>query len=135
MTETISAAQYRQTKPKKLTKQKFNNTPCVVDGIRFASKKEGARYIVLRDQQIRGEISHLELQPRFKLFGRNGPVLIKSAGFPKGRQATYVADFAYFCPLRDKRVVEDTKGMRTPVFILKKAMCEENYPAVEIVEI
>lgn len=132
MTETISAAQYRQTKPKKLTKQKFNNTPCIVDGIRFASKKEGARYIVLRDRQTKGEISHLEVQPSFKLTVKGEPLRYDS-----GRQATYLADFAYFSPTENKRIVEDVKSpaTRTPVYKLKKALVQAIFPAVKIVEI
>lgn len=114
---------------------KYRNIATEIDGLRFASKKEAKRYSELKLLERAGEISHLEIQPKFKLYGRNGPILVKSKGFPKGRHATYVADFAYFCPERDKRVVEDVKGVRTPLYIFKKACVEENYPAVEIIEI
>lgn len=99
------------------------------------STKEGNRYLELKLLERAGEISHLELQPKFKLFGRNGPVLVRSKGFPNGRHATYIADFAYFCSKRNKRVVEDVKGMRTAIFILKKAITEDCYPGIEIVEL
>lgn len=114
---------------------KYRNKKVVIDGITFMSTKEGNRYLELKLLERAGEISHLELQPKFKLFGRNGPILIKSKGFPNGRHATYIADFAYFCPRRDKRISEDCKGYRTAVFILKKAIVEACYPGVEIVEI
>lgn len=115
---------------------KYKAQPVTIDGIRFASKKEANRYCELRLLLKAGEISNLEIQPRFKLFGMSGaPVLIKSKGYPNGRHATWVGDFAYFCTYREKRICEDVKGVRTPVFILKKAIVLACYPGLEIVEI
>lgn len=105
---------------------KYNAKPMSVDGIRFASKKEGERYIHLKIRESRGEISRLELQPAFPLVINDRPVLMRSAGFPNGRKAKYVADFSYLegdgvC------VVEDVKGMDTPVSRLKRALVEAIY--------
>jgi len=111
---------------------KYRAKPTEVDGHLFASKKEAKRYCELKLLQKAGEISHLEIQPKFKLLVNGRPLKYES-----GREATYVADFAYFDPSREKRVVEDVKSpaTRTPVYRLKKLLVEAIYPAVKIVEI
>lgn len=83
----------------------------VVDGIKFASKAEAARYGELKLMQRAGEISDLKVQPRF-------PLVVNGI-----QVAAYVADFRYL----DKRraiVVEDVKSpvSRTPVYMLKKKL-------------
>lgn len=114
-------------------RNKYRAQPTIVDGIRFASKREARRYADLKLLERAGEISHLELQPAFKLAIDGRPVLIRSEGYPNGRQAKYVADFAYWDG--EKRVVEDSKGVRTPEFKLKKAIVEAMFPAVKIMEV
>ncbi|PDT15972.1 hypothetical protein CO670_15415 [Rhizobium sp. J15] len=120
------------SKPKR---SKFRNEPVVIDGIRFDSKKEGNRWLELKALERAGEISHLVRQPKFYLFGSKGPVLMKSARYPNGRRATWRGDFAYFCSRRNKRICEDVKGMRTDMYLLKKASVLACYPGLEIVEI
>ena len=54
---------------------KYRNKKVIVDGKEFDSKKEGDRYKKLRLLERAGEISDLELQPRFLLqdkFKKNG---------------------------------------------------------------
>lgn len=135
MSERLTSKQYLQqtAKPKR---NKYGAKRTVVDGILFDSKAEAARYGYLKARQEKGEISHLERQPKFKLYGKDGaPVLIKSARYPRGRHAVWRGDFAYFCPVRNKRVCEDVKGVRTQVYILKRAIVEACYPGLLIVEI
>lgn len=88
---------------------KYRAKPQVVDGIRFASKKEAARYGTLKLLQQAKVISSLELQPKF---------LLTVNGF---NICTYIADFSYFDE-RGERVIEDAKGMKTPVYRLKKKL-------------
>ncbi|MEQ8450637.1 MAG: DUF1064 domain-containing protein [Nitratireductor sp.] len=114
-------------------RNKYGATKTTVDGITFASKREANRYCELRLLQKAGEITHLELQPAFKLAIDGRPVLIRSRGFPNGRQVKYIADFAYWDG--EKRVVEDAKGFRTDAYKLKKAIVEAMYPGLRIVEI
>lgn len=116
-------------------RSKYRNVKVTIDGITFASGKEADRYLVLKARQAAGEISHLELQPKFYLYGSNGPVLMQSARYPNGRRATWSGDFAYFCSKRNKRICEDVKGMRTDMYLLKKAIVIACYPGLEIVEI
>jgi len=90
-------------------RSKYNNVKTVIDGITFASMKEARRYSVLSLLQKTGEISNLRLQVPFKIVV-NG-ILI----------CTYKADFVYND--RDgKQIIEDTKGMRTQVYNLKKKL-------------
>jgi hypothetical protein len=70
-----------------------------INGIVFASKREARRYAVLKQQEKAGIITHLELQPAFKVT-INGHLY-----------CTYKADFAYF---RDgERIIEDCKSSGT----------------------
>ena len=46
---------------------KYYNQKITIDGHEFPSKKEGNRYLELKLLQKAGEISNLELQPRFLL--------------------------------------------------------------------
>jgi Protein of unknown function (DUF1064) len=102
-------------------RNKYGAVPTIVDGIRFASKLEAARYAQLRQMQSVGLIRNLELQPRF-------PCVVNSV-----KVCDYVADFAYF---RDNtRVIEDVKGVQTDVFKLKWKLVEALYHVrIEIVK-
>lgn len=99
---------------------KFNAKKTVVDGIKFDSKAEARRYMVLRGMEERGEIKYLQLQPEFELQPRytspDGHVV---------RALKYRADFSY---MEDgKFVVEDVKGIKTQVYKLKKKLFEYKY--------
>ena len=95
-----------------VTRRKYRNTPTVVDGIRFDSKREAKRWGELRALERDGLISQLKRQVRFRI-EVNG-VLI----------CVYVADFVYFDgprepPWEPPNVVEDAKGVRTREYKLK----------------
>ncbi len=100
---------------------KYRAKPTVIDGIRFASKGEARRYVELRTLEKAGVISHLELQPAYKLYCGLEPVKYDS-----GRQAKYIADFRYM-DIERGLVVEDFKGMDTAVSKLKRAMVRAHY--------
>ena len=126
----MSAAEYREvTKAGKPSK--YGNKKVRIGGYVFDSKKEANRYLHLKARLDAGEISHLEIQPVFKLCGRDGQPL----RYDSGRQPKYIADFSYFDG--QKRVVEDVKSpaTRTPQYKLKKAIVQSMYPAVRIVEV
>lgn len=128
MTERMSAKQFKAEKLADSKPAKYRNKKVQLGGLRFDSKREAARYQVLKAREAAGEISHLELQPRFKLRCGDRPVT-----FDSGRQAVYVADFAYFDG--EKRIVEDAKGFRTPEYKLKRAIVHAMHPAVKIIEV
>lgn len=94
---------------------KYGNKITLRDGIKFRSAGEANRYLELKLMQQVGEISELKLQVKHKL-EVNGIVV-----------GTYTSDFEY---IEDGQwVVEDFKGARTALFILKwntlKAMHRE----------
>jgi hypothetical protein len=94
---------------------KYRAIKTTVDGIRFDSKGEARRYGELRLMERAGVISKLTLQPRFLL----QEAFTDSEG-KRHRKIEYVADFEYMEDGRD--VVEDFKGVETPVFKLKRKM-------------
>lgn len=110
--------------------RKYRNVPTEVDGIRFASKAEAARYGELKLLEKAGEIRGLKLQPRF----------IVVDGYNNGegkriRPASYIADFQY---IEDgKTIVEDVKSpaSKTPLYLLKKKLFEQRYHPLVIREI
>ena len=89
---------------------KYNARPTVVDNIRFASKKEAARYCDLKLLQKAGEISELELQPKYKIIVFDRLI------------CSYIADFRYRDCVSDELVVEDVKGVKTPAYRLKNKL-------------
>jgi len=104
-------------------KNKYRNVKVEVDGIKFHSIKESNRYIELQLMQRAGVISGLELQPRFDIIVEGIFICF------------YKADFRYFDNEKNGAVrVEDVKGMRTPVYRLKKKLVEALY-GIEIIEI
>ena len=100
----------------------------VVDGIKFASRREARRYRELKILSDAGLITELELQPKFKLGPDEAPYLIRSAGYPNGRRAVYLADFRY--RHEGELVIEDVKGVDTPLSRLKRAIVEAQYSVV-----
>ena len=102
-------------------RSKYKAVKTEVDGIVFDSKREAARYMELRLLERAGKISHLELQPAFecRIDGK--------------KICTYKADFKYFTA--KECVVEDVKGVKTPVYRLKKKLVEALYPGVKIQEV
>lgn len=75
---------------------------------------EAARYGVLKTCQRNGIISNLRLQVPYELHAANGKTICK-----------YIADFVY--TEHGKEVVEDVKGMKTPVYNLKKKWMKAEY--------
>ena len=85
----------------------------------FDSKKEFERYMELLLMEKAGEIRHLQTQVGFELHVNDIAI---------GR---YVADFLYYENMR--KVVEDCKGVLTPVYRLKKKLMLAIY-GIEIKE-
>lgn len=103
---------------------KYGAKATTVDGIRFASLKESRRYLELKLLERAGEISSLELQPRFPIFARTPDMRMVKV-------AEYRADFRYRL-LSDGypgngSVTEDVKGVRTETYRLKKKLVEAQY--------
>lgn len=91
---------------------KYRAKAAYVHGRRFDSQAEAARYQELLYLGRAGVLDNLELQPQFRLVVRG--VLV----------AVYRADFAYRLCDTGRLVVEDVKGVRTPVYRIKKRLVE-----------
>ena len=103
---------------------KYKNKKTQVDMYVFDSAREAKRYKELKLLERVGEISNLELQPRFILqdsFKKNGRTY---------RKIEYVADFKYI--EKGKIIVEDVKGIQTDVFKIKHKLFEKIYPELEL---
>ena len=110
--------------------QKYNNTKVIVNGIKFDSKKESERYIVLLEHERDGSISDLKLQVKFELIPPIKEKYIehlKTKDKPKERTLqlpiTYTCDFKY---VKDGlSVVQDVKAspkMIPQEFVLKEKL-------------
>lgn len=97
-------------------RNKYGNRKIEYEGKVFDSKREAMRYKELLFLLRAGEIYDLQTQVKFTLIPtqrRNGKVV--------ERECAYYADFVY----RDKngnKVVEDTKGMRTKEYVIKRKL-------------
>ena len=91
---------------------KYHAHKVTVEGITFDSKKEARRWSELKLMESAGIITDLQRQVTFQLLPSQ-----KGDGRTE-RPAKYVADFVY--QENGKTVVEDTKGMKTRDYILKR---------------
>jgi len=95
---------------------KYGAVRTTVDGLTFSSRRESRRYAELVLLLRAGQIRDLVLQPKYAID-------------VSGRHiSTYIADFAYTDLTTGQTVVEDVKGVRTPLFILKKKLVEALHP-------
>jgi hypothetical protein len=105
---------------------KYHSKKVTVGGMSFDSKKEAKRYQELYFLERAGTITDLQRQVKFVLIpAQREPDTIGSrGGVRKGklleRECAYVADFVY---TKDgERIVEDTKGVRTKDYIIKRKL-------------
>jgi len=88
---------------------KYRAKPCVIDGTHFPSQAEGRRYQELRLMEKAGEISELEVHPRYPITINNQKVCIVEL------------DFAYLDQAAQRHYV-DCKGMDTALSKLKRKL-------------
>ncbi len=105
---------------------KYHARPCEVDGYRFDSQAEAARYQELRLLERAGRISDLQVHPRFE-HAPGGKDAWTGKAF---RAVTYEADFSYFDG--DHRIVEDVKGFATAAFGIKRRLFLARHPHCEL---
>jgi hypothetical protein len=113
---------------KKVSKHRSIKT--TIDGIVFASRREGSRYEMLKLLQRAGKVLKFELQPEFVLqpgYRRNGRWV---------RPIKYRADFKIWW--RDGRItIEDVKpasAYRTEKYRIKKKLLLARYSELNFVE-
>lgn len=102
-------------------KNKYSNKKTVINNIKFDSKKEANRYSELLLMEKCKMIKNLQLQPKFLLL--EGYVHEGK----KIRDIHYIADFQYYDNEKKKEIIEDSKGMKTEVYKLKKKIFIKKY--------
>ena len=118
--EQLKAHRGRQLDRKAAKPRKYRNEPVIVDGIRFDSKKEAEHYRGLCLLKRAGVVERIDLQVKHPLTVNGEKV------------GTYIADFVV--QFQDGRIeVQDVKGIRTPVYKLKKRLMKAIY-GIEIIE-
>jgi hypothetical protein len=113
---------------KPVKKNKYRAIKCTIDGHKFDSKKEAKRYLVLKDRLNKNEIYSLSCQRKIDYTG------LDICGEQEVKIFTYIADFCYFDGKKQKWIYEDVKGMKTPVYRLKKKLIEDQH-RIKITEI
>ena len=115
-------------------RNKYQAIKTCVNGINFDSRKEARRYQELLLLQRAGVIQNLRLQEKFLLIPSQYETIEtgecyktgEKKGLPKTKQVcieqavVYVADFVY--EENGKLVVEDTKGIKTTDYIIKRKL-------------
>lgn len=109
---------------------KYRSKKITVDGENFDSKKEFSRYRELILLQRAGKIKELQRQVKYELIPPQYDTIKRysnKTGLPlkdekklAERGVYYIADFVY--KTQDGEVVEDTKGVRTKEYIIKRKL-------------
>lgn len=94
---------------------KYHSRKITRDGMTFDSVKEYRRFCELRLIERSGAIADLQRQVKFELIPSQ-----RIGGKVVERACSYIADFVYI--ENGKKVVEDTKGFRTPDYIIKRKL-------------
>ena len=111
---------------------KYHNKKIMVDNIEFDSAKEAKHYKKLKEQEQAGKIKDLRLQVKYELIPKQVEVKeryskktgkrikddVKTLELP----VYYIADFVYTDVEKNEVVVVDTKGFRTPDYIIKRKL-------------
>jgi hypothetical protein len=104
-----------------LQRNKYRNRKITVNGIIYESQKEYKRHKELMLLERAGQITRLERQVKFELIPSQ-----KIGSKVVERACSYIADFVYMEYDSKKeilcKVVEDTKGFRTPEYIIKRKL-------------
>ena len=110
-------------------KHKYNAQTVEIEGHIFPSQKEANYYCDLKLLLRAGEITKIELQPRFTLEeGRR----LKNGKWLRKRE--YVADFRITYRNGHEQVI-DTKGYRTRVYKRKIKEFKDKYPDIDFKEV
>jgi len=105
---------------------KYGSKKVEINGIVFDSKKEAKRYSELLLLEKAGAIQNLQRQVKYVLIPsqREPDTIGKKGGIHRGKtiekECSYYADFVY--QEAGETVVEDTKGMRTTDYIIKRKL-------------
>ena len=108
---------------------KYNAKPVEINGIRFDSTAEAMRYRELLLMEQAGEIWNLKVHQRYEIV----PPVVFNGRLLKAKY--YEADFTYFDRLTKCTTVEDVKGMRTDLYLIKRNLFLLRYPNLKFIEV
>lgn len=114
-----------------MKKSKYHNKKITVNGETFDSLKEYRRYCELCLLERAGEISELQRQVKYELIPvqREPDTVGVRGGVKQGKviekPCCYIADFVYM--ENGVKVVEDTKGVKTDAYKIKKKLMLKLY--------
>lgn len=94
---------------------KYHSKKITKDGQTFDSVKEYRRFCELSLLARAGKVTDLQRQVKFELIPSQ-----RIGGKVVERACSYVADFVYM--ENGQKVVEDTKGYKTPEYIIKRKL-------------
>ena len=105
----------------KVARSKYHAKRATLDGYKFDSQQEAARYAVLRQQEQAGLISDLKVHPLY-------PLTVQGVTI-----GSYEADFSYRANTapRGVLIVEDVKAIQNPLFRWKRKHFEAEYKGCE----
>lgn len=106
---------------------KFNNKKISItingESVIFDSRLELSRWYILESEQRLGNIGDISIHKKFLL--QEG---FQEKDGAKHRPIFYEADFSYHDLKSNRMIVEDVKGFRTAVYMLKKKLFMKKYP-------
>ena len=114
-------------------RNKYGARKVTKNGLIYDSKKEARRAAFLETLEKAGVIRDLRRQVKFVLIPTQrepdtiGPRGGKKPGKVIERECYYLADFVYTITATGETVIEDTKGVRTKEYIIKRKLMLERF--------
>ena len=121
-------------------RNKYGARKVTKNGLIYDSKKEARRAAFLETLEKEGVIRDLRRQVKFVLIPTQrepdtlGPRGGRKPGKVIERECSYIADFVYIDTKKGETVIEDTKGVRTKEYIIKRKLMLERF-GIQIKEI
>lgn len=114
-------------------RSKYGNVKTTTsDGITHDSIKEANRWCELKLLERAGKISNLQRQVEYELippqyeiterYSKSSGKRLKDSKKLIEKKCSYIADFVYYDNNLKKIIVEDTKGVKTKEYILKRKL-------------
>jgi len=114
-------------------RNKYGARKVTKNGLIYDSKKEARRAGILEALEKAGAITDLRRQVKYVLIPTQrepdtiGPKGGRKPGKVIERECYYLADFVYTITETGETVIEDTKGIRTKEYIIKRKLMLERY--------
>lgn len=114
-------------------RNKYGARKVTKNGLIYDSKKEARRAGILEALEKAGAITDLRRQVKYVLIPTQrepdtiGPKGGRKPGKVIERECFYLADFVYTITATGETVIEDTKGVRTKEYIIKRKLMLERY--------